>query len=1103
MRPVKLTIQAFGSYGKLTQIDFQEPNQNLFLVTGDTGAGKTTIFDAIVFALYGEASSSTNKKEGVVLQSQYVELNVEPFVELVFSEGTGADCQLYTVRRVPRHLKLLTRGAGKNTGSREVAGSVSLIMPDGTEYPQKEADGKLGEILGLTKNQFMQVAMIAQGEFMELLRAKSDDKKVIFRKLFNTELYQNIVDELMNRKRALEKDIAQIKTACQTEAAHVVIPQEYELREEVEGLKKQILNGEIVVMDSFLEHLGDLCRMLKENTNSAAEELQSVSKLRDEKRDIYNSATQLKSLYAQLETAQVQLSECMEVEIQIGEKAILAEKIKKAYEIKGEYTLCQDAQRNMQTCESALKEQRERAPLLKVQSQSAFQTAKLAKETTEKELQTYTSVYERVNKEVKLLKQIKEAENGVKTSQKKLNEARNADRKAREELERMEKQEADWRAQSEKLTDTNEKIAVWKGKNQELEALGLEVQETATFLKNVEAQKNLAQKARNTYQQIRNQYDTKNQEYESMRRIFLDEQAGFLARELQPGKPCPVCGAVEHPNPCTASAFHGDLTREQLELAEKEASELRSKQEKSAGEAKSAADLVGEKEKNLEETGMKLCRRILNDRAQFPEEGAAEIFEYLVQNTEDFQKNENSEEADKTEVRIMCREKAWGGLLDQIQTLLGIWKTFLQKEGMKLSTDQKTLHHLQESLGQIEEQKKLGKNAVEECGQNLTAAIAAAKSAENLLKQLNDSREYSSEEAAMAEFNQAKGKWKAAEKVSKEAEKEEKSASEDLVNCTSLIKRYEEELPERQKLCQERQDSYQAIMKEKDMAEQEWIAIAENYTRETADMLQKEADVWHRKKLTAQTAAETAEKAIDGRNKPDIEAAKSQMEEAETTRIQTQNKLDLYKEQYKADKDAYDTLTPQMEKRGKIIEKHAKLETLYKLLSGNMSGNRMDLETYVQRYYLEKILYAANRRFADMSAGQFELRMVNEENAGKGKNRGLDLMVYSNVTGKEREVRTLSGGESFMAALALALGMADQIQESSAAIHLDVMFVDEGFGSLDEHSREQAVKVLQELAGGSKLIGIISHVTELKQEIEDQLIVSKDEKGSHVKWQIS
>ena len=163
----------------------------------------------------------------------------------------------------------------------------------------------------------------------------------------------------------------------------------------------------------------------------------------------------------------------------------------------------------------------------------------------------------------------------------------------------------------------------------------------------------------------------------------------------------------------------------------------------------------------------------------------------------------------------------------------------------------------------------------------------------------------------------------------------------------------------------------------------------------------------------------------------------------------------------------------------------------------------MDLETYVQRYYLEKILDAANRRFQDMSAGQFELRMYDLEKAGEGKNRGLDLMVYSTVTGKEREIRTLSGGESFMAALSLALGMADEIQESSAAISLDIMFIDEGFGSLDEHSRNQAVKVLLEMAEGSKLIGIISHVTELKQEIEDQLIVTKDEAGSHVRWQIS
>ena len=192
-----------------------------------------------------------------------------------------------------------------------------------------------------------------------------------------------------------------------------------------------------------------------------------------------------------------------------------------------------------------------------------------------------------------------------------------------------------------------------------------------------------------------------------------------------------------------------------------------------------------------------------------------------------------------------------------------------------------------------------------------------------------------------------------------------------------------------------------------------------------------------------------------------------------------------------------------LSERKRALKEHARLDTLYRLVSGNVTDARMDLETFVQRCYLERILAAANRRFEEMSGGQFELRMVGDEDAGKGRNRGLDLMVYSTVTGKEREVRTLSGGESFMAALSLALGMADQIQESAAAIHLDMMFIDEGFGSLDEHARNQAVRVLKEMAGSSRLIGIISHVTELKQEIDDQLIVSKDESGSHVRWQIS
>ena len=235
----------------------------------------------------------------------------------------------------------------------------------------------------------------------------------------------------------------------------------------------------------------------------------------------------------------------------------------------------------------------------------------------------------------------------------------------------------------------------------------------------------------------------------------------------------------------------------------------------------------------------------------------------------------------------------------------------------------------------------------------------------------------------------------------------------------------------------------------------------------------------------------------------EIGMAKKEKEVAETEYLEKEKIYNQLRIDNKDDREIFDTLSSRLEERKSIVEEHARIDALYRMTSGNVSGTRMDLETYVQRYYLERILYAANRRFQEMSAGQFELRMYDLEKAGEGKNRGLDLMVYSTVTGKEREVRTLSGGESFMAALSLALGMADQIQQSSAAINLDMMFIDEGFGSLDEHSRNQAVRVLQEMAEGSRLIGIISHVSELKQEIEDQLLVNKDENGSHVKWQIS
>lgn len=283
-----------------------------------------------------------------------------------------------------------------------------------------------------------------------------------------------------------------------------------------------------------------------------------------------------------------------------------------------------------------------------------------------------------------------------------------------------------------------------------------------------------------------------------------------------------------------------------------------------------------------------------------------------------------------------------------------------------------------------------------------------------------------------------------------------------------------------QALAQKRQ-----ALEDRQRLEQEWNADHERTERIRAALQLKH----------------TAEEMIGGQPRPDMEMLGGKMRQTAEEVRAAEEACERCRAWVHDNADSLRQLSGRLAARQKIIEEHARLDTLYRMVSGNIKGARMDLETYVQRYYLEQVLYAANSRFAEMSAGQFELRMYDLEKAGEGKNRGLDLMVYSTVTGREREIRTLSGGESFMAALALALGMADQIQMRAAAINLDILFVDEGFGSLDEHSRGQAVRVLKNMAEGNRLIGIISHVTELKQEIDNQLVVTRDDKGSHVRWQ--
>lgn len=1071
MRPLKLKMQAFGSYGRETVIDFTKPEQNLFLITGDTGAGKTTIFDAIVFALYGEASSTSNKKEGVVLQSQYAELNIEPYVEMEFMEGE----ERYTVRRVPRHLKTVTRGAAKGKGTREITGSVTLFMPDGTEYPSKETNAKLQEITGLTKSQFMQVAMIAQGEFMELLRAKSDDKKKIFRKLFNTEMYEQIVNELGNRKRNMEREIAVIRTRCQSETARIKFfgdkaeeknPGDDEIslcEKRLEELKKRVSDGEIVVMPELTEVLERYLVILDNQLKKAQKLYEDAAEIREKKRDIYIEAQQLQSLFIQRKQTEEELEEYRKQSFEMENKEKLAGSVSDAWEIKTFYDFWKAGQEDAERVRTAFETQTERLPGLMEEEEGMIQEEQKKQKELETVQEEYTRTLEKAEKAIQLFGQIKETKKKMDMGKELLEKARikeEADKKAFEVLENREKALRD---RSEQLADAGEKLAVCQSQMKEINGMTADLKALSSIYKEQKTYEKKIEELKEKYKEARASYEKKHGEHEKKRQNFLDAQAGFLASELMEGMPCPVCGSIEHPRPCVMKKEHSEFTREGMDLLEKETEKLRAEQENLSAEVKSNTDLRDVKKQDFDESFNRLKNRMRENIPALPEEFSP----------------------------------------GQGQELIRQWMKEVQENGIKYQRDWEELQSVQKQMKDLEEEKPAVRKQMEISAEQVREARIAYESAKAEFQSYSFSSDFESEEAAKkAEAEAARKKERFTEDYNTARAAREKAGTE-RSNTETLIKKYRAELPTAEAEEEKRKKNYESMAEGKEMAESQWKSLTDIYEKQMTEQLRKEVQVFREGKKAAEGKAQSLTAAIGNRKPPVMADIQKETEDAEHRLKSAESLRDQIRSVYKDNKEADHILSPMLQERQKLVEEHGRIDHLYRLVSGNVSGSRMDLETYVQRYYLEKILYAANRRFRDMSAGQFELRMYNLEKAGEGKNRGLDLMVYSAVTGKEREVRTLSGGESFMAALALALGMADQIQESSAAINLDMMFIDEGFGSLDEHSRNQAVKVLLEMAEGSKLIGIISHVTELKQEIEDQLIVIKDESGSHVKWQIS
>ena len=1058
MRPKKLVMQAFGSYGKKTEIDFTKPVQNLFLITGDTGAGKTTIFDAIVFALFGEASSGNNKKSGEELQSQFTDFGNEPFVEFTFTEKVGSEEEEYRVKRIPRHKRPYKRGREGFTDEKE---KVSLFYADDTEYSQnlKETNARIEEIIKLTKSQFMQVSMIAQGEFMEVLRG--DDKQAIFRKLFDTEIYKELTAQLKLRSDAVKASLMEYSARCELLIGGIRVPKCVIGEYTAFKMKKDV---DITDIEKAREELKGLCTELSTILEDKEKEDKEVFLKRDKINRELTEGRQLLGFFESLIKAEAEVRELEAKKNEIRGKAGLVKEIEGAYETEAIFQSFSEAEKAYQNMLNELTLNQEKLPELIKSYEKLCKDKEKAGEELSTAVERYNTVAEKVRTALEHFKSLEEKrkEKDAKEAERKRQAA--AVEEAKKRLTEFESLEKSWTEAVKDMQGLEKRSLLAENKLRTLSMAESELESLIKKLETLAKDKEKINKYKKAYEKELISFKEAEDKLIPKRRLFYELRAGLLARDLlKEGEPCPVCGSISHPMPCALPKGQEEIKKEDIDRLEEAVSGLKDSVNTKLSLYETSKTKAVEREEHL---------RIDRDK----------LFNLI---------NEELFEA-----------SAEAGL-DRLKLDLATLKRELLKEQDEVNAKIKELKAIEEKLSTAEEKKTLLKNEAETARERETETAKEVSGLVTLISEIEAGLLFKSrEEAKKAEEEQRENR-AGAEACYKEVEEKNKEAKSLKERTETLIAKLEADCPIFLKNSQTKREEYEKALASHNISEEKWTNLVKEYKRSDKDRLQGEINVYEGNMKAALGMVANMREAVKDKEKPDIEALEREFSAVDEAYNALHKEVEEIRADYRTDKDVLDGINLSLSGREDAADKYRVLSGLYVRLSGNVTGGRMDIETFVQRQYLEKILISANKRFSSMTGGQFELRTYEIEKAGQGTNKGLDLMVYSYITGKSRDVRTLSGGESFQAALSLALGMADQIQARSGAVRLDMMFVDEGFGTLDNNARNEAVKILKNMAGGSKLIGIISHVNELKQEIEEQLIVTKDENGSKARWQLS
>lgn len=947
MRPCKLTMSAFGPYAGVTVLELERlGSRGLYLIAGDTGAGKTTIFDAVTYALYGAASGENREPD--MLRSLYADPQTPTYVEMEFlCRG-----KRYRVRRCPEYLRPKGRGEGMTKQRAEA----ELYYPDGRPpvTKVKEVTRAVEELLGLDKRQFTQVAMIAQGDFLKLLLAKTEDRSRIFREIFHTRLYQVLQERLKDESSKLRAEYEEAGRSFRQYAGGIRCGAESLYRKALEAQREK---GEWIPAAELLEVLS---RILEEDG-----EQDSIA------------ARRLGEQERQLE--------------EINQKLGRAEAARKAQErlAQEEAALNEWEPRYAEALEQWEAEQKK---------QPQRDALALQIQTASQRLGEYDEV------EALRRKQREQNRRGTKIAG---------------ELERLEKEIGEI---GQKMAEKKELLAEWEDletDRQELLRQRQDLTHEKQQLENLNKLRESCLAMERELETVRRQYlkqadktETSRRAYEKKERAFLDEQAGVLATTLKAGERCPVCGSLDHPQP--AKMPEEAPTREELKKAKER---LAADEERTAELSRQAGERNGtygalraqfrEQMEGMPQTG---------DSAR-PEEAAdAEKAEGLPGEEDSAGKpNGEVDDARLGEILEARTEKNKEALTETEKRLRFLTQQIAQKQ------------EIEKELPKLEKEQRTRQEKQEELRREQAALQAQAGLLDEQIRKGAAALEYESRKIAEEKIQQMAAAKKAMEQNLKEI-----------------------------------QATYEAGKK------------AVERGRASVKVLKEQ---------------------LAGEPEEDTDALSARRAELQESRARLNAAHTEISARIAANRQAQTELERQQAQIGELEQRWAWVRALSNTANGNLPGkDKIMLETYIQMACFDRTLMRANIRLMTMTGGQYELaRRV--EAANQRSQSGLELDVIDHYNGSRRSVQTLSGGEAFKASLSLALGLSDEIQASAGGIQLDTMFVDEGFGSLDEESLNQALRALDDLSEGNRLVGIISHVAELKERIDRQIVVTKDRQG--------